>query len=94
MIFHSQVMFLRKIHGSRLHVFAPISDLSALSKTGVQERALVPGLQNDVELSGGRILGDEYSDHVVKVGSNACCIHSYVLNHVMTLTESQRYHPS
>ncbi|KAH9928428.1 inositol hexakisphosphate-domain-containing protein [Amylocystis lapponica] len=61
-----QVMFLRKSYGSRLKVFAPINDLSSLSKTGSQEHALVPGQQNDVAISGGQILGDEYSDHVIK----------------------------
>lgn len=70
-------MFLRKIHGSRLHVFAPISDLSALSKTGVQDRAMVPGLQNDVEILGGRILGDEYSDHVVKASRALIASHGF-----------------
>ena len=62
----SQVMFLRKSYGSRLNVFAPINDLSHLSKTGSQERALVPGQKNDVAIAGGQILGDEYSDHVVR----------------------------
>ncbi|TFY62986.1 hypothetical protein EVJ58_g3511 [Rhodofomes roseus] len=62
----NQVMFLRKSYGSRLNVFAPINDLSNLSKTGSQERALVPGQKNDVAIAGGQILGDEYSDHVVR----------------------------
>lgn len=64
---YSQIMFLRKSHGSRLNVFTPINDLSALSKSGADHRALLPGQQNDVAIAGGKILGDEYSDHVVKV---------------------------
>jgi hypothetical protein len=64
---HSQVKFLRKSNGSRLNVFAPVNDLSSLSKTGAQDRSLVPGKKNDVAITGGQILGDEYSDHVVKV---------------------------
>lgn len=64
---NSQVTFLRKTYGSRLNVFAPINDLSSLSKSGPDNRALLPGKSNDVALSGGQILGDEYSDHVVKV---------------------------
>ena len=60
-------MFLRKIHGSRLNVFAPINDLSTLSRTGADHRALLPGQRNDVTIAGGQILGDEYSDHVVTV---------------------------
>lgn len=73
-------MFLRKIHGSRLHVFAPISDLSALSRTGVQDRAIVPGLLNDVEIAGGRILGDEYSDHVVKASGTLVYLSQYAFS--------------
>ena len=60
-------MFLRKTYGSRLSIFQPIGDLSALSKSGAEGRALIAGKQNDVVISGGQILGDEYSDHVVKV---------------------------
>ncbi|GLB40222.1 putative inositol hexakisphosphate [Lyophyllum shimeji] len=62
----NQVKFLRKSYGSRLNVFSPISDLSSLSKSGFEERALVPGRKNDAEIAGGQIFGDEYSDHVVK----------------------------
>jgi len=61
------VKFLRKQYGSRLNVFAPVNDLSSLSKSGSSLRALVPGKKNDVAITGGQILGDEYSDHVVKV---------------------------
>ena len=47
-----------------------MNDLSALSKTGNVDRAgtLVAGQKNDVAIAGGQILGDEWSDHVVKVG--------------------------
>ncbi|KAF9048553.1 inositol hexakisphosphate-domain-containing protein [Panaeolus papilionaceus] len=62
----TQVMFLRKQSGSRLNVFAPVNDLSSLSKSGSVGRTLVAGKKNDVAISGGQILGDEYSDHVVK----------------------------
>ena len=64
---HSQVTFLRKQYGSRLNVFAPVNDLSSLSKSGSTTRSLLPGKKNDVAISGGQILGDEYSDHVMKV---------------------------
>lgn len=68
----SQIIFLRKLHGSRLNVFAPVNDLSALSKTGSSDRAggLVAGPRNNVAIAGGQILGDEWSDHVVKVNQN------------------------
>ena len=63
--------YLRKIHGSRLNVFAPVQDLSAISMTGSEGLSATAGLRNDVTIAGGQILGDEYTDHVVKVGMNA-----------------------
>lgn len=63
----SQITFLRKQRGSRLNVFAPVNDLSSLSKTGSTTRSFLPGKKNDVAIAGGQIFGDEYSDHVVKV---------------------------
>ncbi|KAF8071749.1 inositol hexakisphosphate-domain-containing protein [Lyophyllum atratum] len=62
----NQVKFLRKSYGSRLNVFSPVNDLSSLSKSGFEHRALVPGRKNDLAISGGQIFGDEYADHVVK----------------------------
>ena len=60
-------MFLRKSSSSQLNVFTPVNDLSVLSKTGLEGRAMLPGQKNDVAIAGGQILGDEYSDHVIKV---------------------------
>ncbi|KAF8969228.1 inositol hexakisphosphate-domain-containing protein [Flammula alnicola] len=62
----TQIKFLRKQYGSRLNVFAPVNDLSSLSKSSSTTRSLLPGKKNDVAIAGGQILGDEYSDHVVK----------------------------
>ncbi|KIK55186.1 hypothetical protein GYMLUDRAFT_48165 [Collybiopsis luxurians FD-317 M1] len=62
----NQVKFLRKSTGSVLNVFAPVSDLSALSRSGLDGRVVVAGKRNDAAISGGQILGDEYSTHVVK----------------------------
>ena len=59
--------FLRKQYRSRLNVFAPVNDLSTLSKSGSATRSLLPGMKNNVAIAGGQILGDEYSDHIVKV---------------------------
>ena len=64
----SQVEFLRKGDGFKLSVFAPVTDLSSLSKSST-EGAVVPGRNNDLAVSGGQVLGDEYSDHVVRVCS-------------------------
>lgn len=62
----SQIKFLRTTYGSRLNVFAPINDLSSLSKGHIESRYL-GSVKNDMTLAGGQILGDEYSDHVVRV---------------------------
>jgi hypothetical protein len=44
--------------GLRLNVFAPVADLSAISKS---ESGQAPNA------AGGRVLGDEWTEHVVKV---------------------------
>jgi hypothetical protein len=62
----SQVLFLRQSYGTRLNIFSPVNDLSSLSKFSPR-RSLVRGQRNDVAITGGQVLGDEYSDHVVKV---------------------------
>ncbi|KAF8896122.1 inositol hexakisphosphate-domain-containing protein [Infundibulicybe gibba] len=86
----NQVTFLRKSYGSRLNVFAPVNDLSSLSKSGSEERSLVPGKRNDVAIAGGQILGDEYSDHVVKNRSGIILRESTLLKSDQWLRES--YH--
>lgn len=72
----SQVEFLRKGDGFKLSVFAPVTDLSSLSKSST-ERVVVPGIKNDLAVRGGQVLGDEYSDHVVRVRSG--CIVPWVM---------------
>ncbi|KZV73066.1 hypothetical protein PENSPDRAFT_575124 [Peniophora sp. CONT] len=62
----NQILHLRKSHGSRLNVFAPVHDLTALSRSGSMERATTRGHRNDVQIAGGEMLGDEYSEYVVK----------------------------
>ena len=71
MALDSQVTFLRKQYGSRLNVFAPINDLSAMSKTSSDRQIAAAGMENDIAISGGQILGDEYSEHVVRVRSGS-----------------------
>ncbi|KAA1467713.1 hypothetical protein DENSPDRAFT_832824 [Dentipellis sp. KUC8613] len=85
----NQIGFLRKLHGSRLNVFAPINDLSLLSKSGAEERALVRGQKNDLAIAGGQILGDEYSDHVVKNRSGIILRESTLLKSDQWFSESQ-----
>ncbi|PPQ64143.1 hypothetical protein CVT24_008773 [Panaeolus cyanescens] len=84
----TQVTFLRKQSGSRLNVFAPINDLSSLSKSGSVARTLVAGTKNDVAISGGQILGDEYSDHVVKTRKGIILRESTLLKSDQWLSES------
>ncbi|KAL0953290.1 hypothetical protein HGRIS_004539 [Hohenbuehelia grisea] len=84
----NQVNFLRKSYGSRLNVFAPVNDLSTLSMTGSQSRSLVPGKRNDLAITGGQILGDEYSDHVVKNRSGIILRESTLLKSDQWLSES------
>ena len=38
-----------------------------ICQSGSATRSLLPGKKNDIAISGGQILGDEYSDHVMKV---------------------------
>ena len=68
-LYLSQVTFLRKSLGSRLNIFAPINDLSSLSRTGSEGLPVTAPVKNDVTIAGGQILGDEYSDHVIRVRS-------------------------
>ncbi|THG97465.1 hypothetical protein EW026_g4541 [Hermanssonia centrifuga] len=86
----NQIMFLRKTYGSRLNVFQPISDLSALSKSGSEGRALIAGQNNDVAISGGQILGDEYSDHVVQNRSGIILREGTLLKSDQWLRESHQ----
>ncbi|RXW20324.1 hypothetical protein EST38_g5530 [Candolleomyces aberdarensis] len=82
------ISFLRKASGSKLNVFVPVNDLSSLSKTGLEARALVPGTKNNVAISGDQILGDEYSDHVVKHRSGIILRESMLLKSDQWLRES------
>ncbi|KAI0091045.1 inositol hexakisphosphate-domain-containing protein [Irpex rosettiformis] len=85
----NQIKFLRKSHGSRLNIFQPIGDLSLLSKSSSEGRALIPGQKNDVVIAGGQILGDEYSDHVVKNRSGIILREGTLLKSDQWLKESR-----
>ncbi|KZP23754.1 hypothetical protein FIBSPDRAFT_1042612 [Athelia psychrophila] len=88
----NQITFLRKSRGSRLNVFAPVNDLSALSKTGNAARSSVhiAGKQNDVAIAGGQILGDEWSDHVLKNRSGIILRESTLLKSDQWFRESHQ----
>ncbi|KZW02890.1 hypothetical protein EXIGLDRAFT_730985, partial [Exidia glandulosa HHB12029] len=57
----NQVSFLRKSSGSRLNVFAPVNDLSTISKTGAESQLWGP---QNANLSGLSV-GDEWTQHVL-----------------------------
>ncbi|KAJ3797672.1 inositol hexakisphosphate-domain-containing protein [Lentinula aff. detonsa] len=84
----NQVKFLRKSTGSVLNVFAPVSDLSALSRSGLDGRVVVAGKRNDAAISGGQILGDEYSTHVIKNRSGIILRESTLLKSDLWIRES------
>ncbi|KIJ13397.1 hypothetical protein PAXINDRAFT_170473 [Paxillus involutus ATCC 200175] len=86
----NQVMFLRKSRGSRLNVFAPVNDLSLLSRSQAEDKSLVAGQKNDVEIAGGQLLGDEYSEHFVKNRSGIILRESTLLKSDQWLSESSR----
>ncbi|KAG7089324.1 hypothetical protein E1B28_011021 [Marasmius oreades] len=87
----NQVKFLRKsIYSHRLNLFAPVNDLSLLSRRGSESRALVPGKRNDVAIAGGQILGDEYSTHVLKNRSGIILREGTLLKSDQWLRESHR----
>ena len=60
---------MRRQGGNRLFAFAPANDLSLISKSSdfTENRyATVPGKKQGMDLQGGRVLGDEWADHVVQ----------------------------
>ncbi|EJD06892.1 uncharacterized protein FOMMEDRAFT_75682 [Fomitiporia mediterranea MF3/22] len=83
----NQVTYLRKSRGSRLNVFAPVHDLSALSKSR-SERLLGRAVKNDVMIAGGQVLGDEYTDHVVKTRSGVILREGTLLKSDQWLSEA------
>ena len=68
----SQINILRRQGGNRLSVFAPANDLSLISRSSdyidghpVRSRA-VGGVKPGIDVQGGKVLGDEWAEHVVK----------------------------
>ncbi|PFH53133.1 hypothetical protein AMATHDRAFT_138191 [Amanita thiersii Skay4041] len=90
LIYDSQVKFLRNTDVFKLNLFTPVNDLSSLSKSGTEDKVMVPGRKNDVAISGGQILGDEYSDHVVRHRSGIILRESTLLKSDQWLRESHR----
>lgn len=61
----SQIKVLRRRWGDRLFAFAPANDLSVISRSlDLGDRRVAR--KGDPQLEGGRVLGDEWAEHVVK----------------------------
>lgn len=85
----SQIKIIRRSSGNRLFVFAPANDLSMISRShdvvdGQYGRSSGDGRdrKREVDLQGGRVLGDEWADHVVQNRSGimlrASSVHAYL----------------
>ncbi|KIO26335.1 hypothetical protein M407DRAFT_24420 [Tulasnella calospora MUT 4182] len=77
----NQVKYLRQSSG--LKVFAPVSDLSAISKVEAAKK-------HEVAVGGGQVLGDEWTEHVVKNRSGIVLREGTLLKSDMWHTESAR----
>lgn len=57
---------MRRQGGNRLFAFAPANDLSLVSRSSeLNERQSSTERHRVVDLQGGKVLGDEWADHVV-----------------------------
>lgn len=57
---------LRRRWGDRLFAFAPANDLSVVSRSLNLGDRRVARRGVDTEVEGGKVLGDEWAEHVVK----------------------------
>ncbi len=63
---------MRRHGGNRLHVFAPVNDLSVISRSSgyadsrYSKRPDADPRVRELDLQGGKVLGDEWAEHVVK----------------------------
>lgn len=68
----NQIKIMRRQGGDRLFAFAPVNDLSIISRSSdfgddaANRSHTVDGRIRDVDLQGGKVVGDEWADHVVK----------------------------
>nr|XP_019043261.1 hypothetical protein I302_07836 [Kwoniella bestiolae CBS 10118]OCF22191.1 hypothetical protein I302_07836 [Kwoniella bestiolae CBS 10118] len=60
----NQIKVMRRSGGNRLFAFAPVNDLSLISRSSeLAERGM--SVRSDLEMSGAKVLGDEWAEHVV-----------------------------
>lgn len=66
----SQIKIMRRQGGNRLFSFAPVNDLSLISRSselteGRYGDAAAGERAREQDVQGGRVLGDEWAEHVV-----------------------------
>ncbi|KZP00352.1 hypothetical protein CALVIDRAFT_560340 [Calocera viscosa TUFC12733] len=79
----NQVRYMRKNAG-RLDLFAPIADLSSISR-GSRTGKIDALIENELGISGGQVVGDEWADLVVKNRSG-------IILRANTLLKSDQWH--
>jgi hypothetical protein len=62
---------MRRHGGNRLFAFAPVNDLSVISRSsdlaeGSSRGKIIDQRMRDVDIQGGKVLGDEWAEHVVQ----------------------------
>nr|XP_031859044.1 uncharacterized protein CI109_005550 [Kwoniella shandongensis]KAA5526116.1 hypothetical protein CI109_005550 [Kwoniella shandongensis] len=83
----NQIKVLRRSGGNRLFAFAPVNDLSLISKSSEMGDSDF-NRRRDVDVQGGKVLGDEWAEHVVIDRSGIMLRASTLLKSDLWLTES------
>ncbi|ODO07006.1 hypothetical protein I350_04372 [Cryptococcus amylolentus CBS 6273] len=81
-----QIKVLRRNGGNRLFAFAPANDLSVISRSSENDDHLPT--HREVDLQGGKVLGDEWAEHVVTNRNGIMLRASTLLKSDLWLTES------
>ncbi|WVR08265.1 hypothetical protein IAU60_005312 [Kwoniella sp. DSM 27419] len=83
----NQIKVLRRSGGNRLFAFAPVNDLTAISRSSeFGEKG--PSSRRDVDVQGGKVLGDEWAEHVVTNRSGIMLRASTLLKSDLWLSKS------
>ncbi|BEI83204.1 hypothetical protein CcaverHIS002_0310720 [Cutaneotrichosporon cavernicola] len=83
----NQIKVLRRRWGDRLFAFAPANDLSVVSRSlGLGDRRLTH--RGPTEVEGGKVLGDEWAEHVVKNRSGIMLRASTLLKRDLWVTDT------
>ncbi|WRT69446.1 uncharacterized protein IL334_006432 [Kwoniella shivajii] len=83
----NQIKVMRRSGGNRLFAFAPVNDLSLISRSSeLAEKGI--SARHDLEMQGGKVLGDEWAEHVVTNRSGIMLRASTLLKSDLWLTKS------